>query len=198
MATTYSDDDRAAMEHVRAIIRHIGDDPAREGLVDTPARVVKAWRDFFSGYQIDPVAFLGKTFEDAGGYDQLVLMTDIEVYSHCEHHMVPFVGRCHVAYIPSGRVVGLSKIARVVEGYARRLQIQEKLTVQIADALQTALQPVGVAVIIEAQHFCICHRGIRKAGAVTTTSKLYGAFMNDPSARQELFSLLGSERRRHE
>lgn len=191
----FTADECTAMEQVRGLIRFLGDDPAREGLVDTPARVIGAMRDFFSGYQEDPESFLAKTFEDAGGYDQLVLMTDIEIYSHCEHHMVPFVGRCHVAYIPKGRVVGLSKIARVVDAYAKRLQIQEKLTVQIASAIWKALQPQGVAVIVEAQHYCMCYRGVKKPGAITTTSKLYGAFMDDPASRQELFTLLNSERR---
>ncbi|MFW5860363.1 MAG: GTP cyclohydrolase I FolE [Planctomycetota bacterium] len=184
-----------AMEHVRGLIRYLGDDPEREGLRRTPERVIAAMQDYFSGYAIDPLSYLERTFEDTDGYNQLVLMSDIEVYSHCEHHMVPFVGRCHVAYIPNGRVVGLSKIARVVDGYARRLQIQEKLTMQIANALQSALEPQGVAVIVEAQHYCMCYRGVKKPGAITTTSKLYGAFMDDPAARQELFTLLNIERR---
>ncbi len=184
-----------AREHIRALIRFIGDDPDREGLLKTPERVIGAMRDFFAGYQSDPASLLERTFADTGGYDELVLMTDIEVYSHCEHHMVPFVGRCHVAYIPNGRVVGLSKIARVVDAFAKRLQIQEKLTAQIADTIEQTLKPQGVAVILEAQHYCMCYRGIRKPGSMTTTSKLHGVFMDDPAARQELFTLIASQRR---
>jgi GTP cyclohydrolase I len=137
---------------------------------------------------------LAKTFQEVDGYDELVLVSDIEVFSHCEHHMVPFVGKAHVAYIPNGRVVGLSKIARVVDVYAKRLQVQEKLTKQIADALQAHLQPQGVAVILQCQHFCMCYRGVKKPGSWTTTSKLHGLFLLDAAARMELFTLIGLKR----
>jgi GTP cyclohydrolase I len=163
-------------------------------LQDTPARVVRALAEHFSGYGLDPGEYLSKTFEEVDGYDELVLVSDIEVFSHCEHHMVPFVGRAHVAYIPDGRVVGLSKLARVVDVFAKRLQVQEKLTTQVADAIQAHLAPQGVAVIMQCQHFCMCYRGVRKPGAWTTTSKLHGIFLLDPAARMELFTLIGLKR----
>jgi len=180
-----------AMKHVLGLIDYIGEDPLREGLQETPARVLAAMREHFSGYREDPKEHLLKTFEEVEGYDEVVLVSDIDVHSHCEHHMVPFVGKAHVAYIPKGRIVGLSKLARVVEGYAKRLQVQEKLTMQIANAIEEALQPDGVAVIIQCQHFCMCHRGIQKPNSWTTTSKLTGAFLNNPSSRLELFQLIG-------
>lgn len=183
-----------AQEHVRGILRYVGDDPDREGLLETPARVVRAFDEHFSGYSMDPGEYLAKTFEEVEGYDELVLVSDIEVFSHCEHHMVPFVGKAHVAYIPSGRVVGLSKIARVVDVYAKRLQVQEKLTKQIADAIQGHLAPQGVAVIMQCQHFCMCYRGVKKPGSWTTTSKLHGLFLIDAAARMELFTLIGMKR----
>jgi len=183
-----------AEENVRGMLRYIGEDPEREGLLDTPARVVRAMSEHFGGYALDPGEYLAKTFEEVEGYDELVLVSDIEVFSHCEHHMVPFVGKAHVAYIPSGRVVGLSKIARVVDVFAKRLQVQEKLTKQIADALQSHLEPQGVAVIMQCQHFCMCYRGVKKPGAWTTTSKLHGLFLLDPAARMELFTLIGMKR----
>ena len=182
---------KAAMAHVKALLGFIGDDPAREGLVDTPARVVKAMYEHFWGYHADPIEPLQRTFSEIEGYDELVLLQDIEVHSHCEHHMVPFVGKAHVAYIPNGRVVGLSKLARVVDIYSKRLQVQEKLTAQIANAINTTLRPHGVAVVIQARHFCMCYRGVRQPGAVTTTSKLHGAFLTNPAARMELFTLIG-------
>lgn len=185
----------AAMEHVRALLQYIGDDPNREGLEETPARVLSAMQEHFRGYLENPKEHLEKTFEQVCGYDEVVLVSDIDVHSHCEHHMVPFVGKAHVAYIPNGRVVGLSKLARVVEGYAKRLQVQEKLTMQIANAIDEVLQPNGVAVIIQCQHFCMCHRGIHKPNSWTTTSKLTGAFLNNPSSRLELFQLIGMEKR---
>lgn len=181
----------AAMQHVLGLINYIGEDPLREGLQETPARVLAAMQEHFSGYREEPKEHLLKTFEEVEGYDEVVLVSDIDVHSHCEHHMVPFVGKAHVAYIPRGRIVGLSKLARVVEGYAKRLQVQEKLTMQIANAVEEALQPDGVAVIIQCQHFCMCHRGIQKANSWTTTSKLTGAFLNNPSSRLELFQLIG-------
>ena len=183
-----------AREHVAGLLRYLGEDPQREGLLETPDRVIRAMGEHFAGYRQDPAHHLRKTFEEVEGYDELVLISDIEVYSHCEHHMVPFVGKAHVAYIPNGRVVGLSKIARVVDVFAKRLQVQEKLTAQIAGALQDALQPQGVAVIVQCQHFCMCYRGVRKPGSWTTTSKLHGVFMEDSAARMELLTLVGLHR----
>ena len=181
----------AAEAHVRGLLEYIGDDPTREGLLDTPGRVVRAFAEHFAGYSQDPHAELATTFGDVNGYEELVLVTDIQLHSHCEHHMVPFVGKAHVAYIPGGRIVGLSKLARVVDIFAKRLQVQEKLTAQVADTIQEVLAPQGVAVIIQAQHFCMCYRGVQKPGSWTTTSKLHGVFMKDPAARMELFTLIG-------
>jgi GTP cyclohydrolase I len=183
-----------AQDHVRGLLRFLGEDIAREGLQDTPSRVVRALGEHFSGYGLDPGEYLSKTFEEVEGYDELVLVSDIEVFSHCEHHMVPFVGKAHVAYIPKGRVVGLSKLARVVDVFAKRLQVQEKLTTQVADAIQTHLAPQGVAVIMQCQHFCMCYRGVKKPGSWTTTSKLHGIFLADPASRMELFTLIGLRR----
>jgi len=183
-----------AQEHVRGMLSYLGENPDREGLLDTPARVVRAWDEHFAGYFLDPAEYLARTFEEVEGYDELVLVSDIEVMSHCEHHMVPFVGKAHVAYIPNGRVVGLSKIARVVDVFAKRLQVQEKPTKQIADALELHLKPQGVAVIMQCQHFCMCYRGVKKPGSWTTTSKLYGAFLNNAPSRMELFTLIGLKR----
>jgi GTP cyclohydrolase IA len=187
---------QAAMAHVRALLAHIGEDPAREGLLETPSRVVKAMTEHFAGYHEDPAAHLTKTFEEVEGYDELVMVSDIELHSHCEHHMVPFVGLAHVAYIPQGRVVGLSKLARVVDAFAKRLQVQEKLTAQIATTIQDALKPQGVAVILQCQHFCMCYRGVKKPGSWTTTSKLTGVFMTNPASRVELFTLINSPKKR--
>ncbi len=186
----------AVKEHVRGILRYIGEDPAREGLVDTPKRVAAALLDHFEGYHHDPMQVLSRTFTDVEGYDELVLLTDIDLHSHCEHHMVPFVGRAHVAYIPRGKVVGLSKLARVVDIFARRLQVQEKLTAQIAKAINDALQPQGVAVILQCQHFCMCYRGVRKPRCWTTTSKLHGHFLQSEAARNELLKLIDMRRER--
>jgi len=185
---------RDAIACVRGLLDYIGEDVDREGLQETPARVLSAMREHFSGYQEDPKEHLLKTFEEVEGYDEVVLVSDIAIHSHCEHHMVPFIGKAHVAYIPGGRVVGLSKLARVVEGYAKRLQIQEKLTMQIANAIEEVLRPEGVAVIVQCQHFCMCYRGIHKPSSWTTTSKLTGAFLNNPSSRLELFQLIGMEK----
>ena len=183
-----------AEANVRGLLRYLGEDPTREGLQATPARVVRAMAEHFSGYAQDPGEYLAKTFEEVDGYDELVLVSDIEVFSHCEHHMVPFVGKAHVAYIPNGRVVGLSKLARVVDVFAKRLQVQEKLTKQIADAIQGHLQPQGVAVIVQCQHFCMCYRGVKKPGSWTTTSKLHGLFLIDSAARMELLTLIAMKR----
>lgn len=182
----------AALEHVRALLKYIGEDPTREGLVDTPRRVALALREHFVGYTMDPAKELARTFSEIEGYDQMVLLTGIDVHSHCEHHMVPFVGKAHVAYIPSGRVVGLSKLAKVVDIFAKRLQVQEKLTAQIANSIQEHLQPLGVAVVVQARHFCMCYRGVQQPNAVTTTSKLYGTFLSNSAARAEFFQLIGT------
>ena len=186
--------DLEAMKHVRGLLEYIGEDPDREGLLDTPYRVIATMRDHFYGYTVDPLSYLNRTFTEIQGYNELVLISDIELHSHCEHHMVPFVGKAHVAYIPDGKVVGLSKICRVVDAYAKRLQVQEKLTAQIADAIQNVLRPQGVAVILQCQHFCMCYRGVKKPGSWTTTSKLHGCFMNDDASRRELLTLIGMDR----
>jgi len=183
-----------AMACVRGLLRYIGEDENREGLQETPRRVIDAMLEHFSGYKDDPEEHLLKTFEEVEGYDEIVLVSDIDLHSHCEHHLVPFVGRAHVAYIPDGKVVGLSKLARVVDGYAKRLQVQEKLTMQIAQAIENVLNPAGVAVIIQCQHFCMCHRGVHKPNSWTTTSKLTGAFLNNASSRSELFQLIEMNR----
>ncbi len=176
---------------VRTLIRWAGDDPDREGLRDTPARVAQSYDAFFAGYGQDPKEVLARTFEEVEGYDEIVLLRDIRLESHCEHHMVPIIGRAHVAYLPRHRVVGISKLARVVELFARRLQIQEKLTVQIAEAIEEVLQPYGVAVIIEAGHQCMTTRGVHKPGVSMVTSRMLGAFRTQPDTRRELMSLIG-------
>ncbi len=180
-----------AMQHVRGLLEFIGEDPNRDGLRGTPRRVVGALEEYFRGYQEDPKQYLSRTFTDTNRYSELVLVSDIELYSHCEHHMVPFVGKAHVAYIPDGRMVGISKLARVVDVFAKRLQVQERLTAQIADAIQDVLQPQGVGVILKCQHFCMCYRGVRKPGSWTTTSKLHGSFLKSAASRMELFTLIG-------
>ena len=179
-----------AEEAVRTLIRWAGDDPNREGLHETPARVARSYSEFFAGYGLDPEEVLMKTFEETGGYDEMVLIRDIAIESHCEHHMVPINGKAHVAYIPDNRVVGISKLARVVEIFARRLQIQEKMTVDIAATIDRALKPQGVAVVIEASHQCMTTRGIHKAGADTVTSHMLGAFRDDPSTRREFLAMI--------
>lgn len=180
---------------VRTLLAWAGDDPSREGLLETPSRVVRSYAQFFAGYGQDPEDILAKTFEEIEGYDEMVTVRDIRLESHCEHHMVPFLGKAHVAYLPDRRVVGLSKIARLVEVYAKRLQIQEKLTVQIADTIDRVLSPKGVAVVIEAEHFCMTTRGVHKPGSMTTTSRMTGAFRDDPSTRREFLAMIhGSSR----
>ncbi|HEX2731869.1 MAG TPA: GTP cyclohydrolase I FolE [Polyangiaceae bacterium] len=183
-----------AIESFRILLRYMGDDPDRQGLEETPDRVLRSYDEHFAGYSQDPSQHLSKTFTEIGDYNELVLVSDIEVFSHCEHHLVPFVGKAHVAYIPAGRVVGLSKLARVVDVFAKRLQVQEKLTAQIAGAIRDHLDPLGVAVILQCQHFCMCYRGVRKPGSWTTTSKLYGLFLSDSASRMELLTLLGLHR----
>ena len=177
---------------VRTLLRWAGDDPNREGLIDTPSRVVRAYEEFFEGYTIDPVNLLERTFEETDGYDEIVLLRDIRLESHCEHHVVPIIGRAHVAYLPHRRVVGISKLARVVEAYAKRLQIQEKLTAQIANTIQEVLQPKGVAVVIEAAHQCMTTRGVNKPGVTMVTSRMLGAFREDPATRRELLAMIGN------
>lgn len=183
-----------AEECVRKLLTYLGEDPEREGLKDTPRRVLGAMQEHFRGYQEDAEAHLSRTFSEVEGYDELVLISDIEIYSHCEHHMVPFVGKAHVAYIPDGKVVGLSKIARVVDTFAKRLQVQEKLTAQIGNTINKTLSPQGTAVILQCQHFCMCYRGVRKPGSWTTTSRLTGCFLEDEAARMELLTLIGMHR----
>jgi len=175
---------------VRVLIEWAGDDPDREGLLETPRRVAKSYRELFAGYETDPHDYLAKTFEEVGGYDELVILKDIPVVSFCEHHMLPFIGRAHVGYLPSKRVVGISKLARVVRGFARRLQIQEKLTAQVAEAIQDILQPKGVGVVIISEHSCMTMRGVNTPGTRLTTSHLLGEVRNDPRTRQEFFDLV--------
>jgi GTP cyclohydrolase IA len=181
-----------AEEAVRVLLRWAGEDPDREGLRETPGRVVRAYEEFFAGYEIDPVSVLERTFEETEGYDEIVLLRDIRIESYCEHHMVPIIGRAHVAYLPHRRVVGISKLARVVEAYAKRLQIQEKLTAQIANTIQEVLQPKGVAVVIEAGHQCMTTRGVHKHGTTMVTSRMLGAFRDDPSTRREFLAMIGT------
>jgi GTP cyclohydrolase IA len=181
-----------AMEAVRTLIRWAGDDPTREGLLGTPDRVVRSYREFFGGYDEDPVVMLQRTFEETDGYDEIVLLKDIRFESHCEHHMLPIIGKAHVAYLPSNRVVGISKLARVVEVYAKRLQIQEKLTAQLANVIDEVLQPKGVAVVIEAAHQCMTTRGVHKAGVSMVTSRMLGTFRSDPTSRREVLAMIGT------
>ena len=177
---------------VRVLLRWAGDNPEREGLVDTPARVVRAYEEFFAGYQVDPRDILARTFSEVDGYDEMIVLKDIRFESYCEHHMVPIIGRAHVAYLPNHRVVGISKLARLVDAFAKRLQIQEKMTVQIADTLNEILQPKGVGVILEAAHQCITTRGVHKPGVQMVTSRMLGSFRDDPSTRREFLSIVGN------
>ncbi len=178
-------------EAIRTLIRWSGDDPAREGLLDTPKRVARAWREYCQGYGDDPAIHLARQFEEVGGYDELVLLKDIPFQSHCEHHMAPITGKAAIAYMPRDRVVGISKLARVLHGYARRLQIQERLTAEVAQCIWDNLNPHGVAVVIEAQHGCMTGRGVRTPGVGMVTSRLLGCFLNDPRSRKEVLSLMG-------
>lgn len=177
---------------VLTLLRWTGDDPAREGLLDTPKRVAKAYEEWFGGYAVDPVEMLKRTFDETDGYDEMVLLRDIRFVSHCEHHMAPIVGRAHVAYLPLNRVVGISKLARVVNAYARRLQIQERLTAQIANTINDVLEPKGVAVVIEAEHGCMTSRGVNTHGAMMVTSRMLGAFRDDASTRREFLTMIGN------
>ncbi|HUO18650.1 MAG TPA: GTP cyclohydrolase I FolE [Steroidobacteraceae bacterium] len=182
---------RAAEGAVRTLLRWAGDDPGREGLRDTPQRVIDAYRDWFSGYQIDPSAYLRRTFEEVGGYDEMIVLRDISFESHCEHHMAPMIGRVHIGYLPASKVVGISKLARVVDGYARRLQVQEKLTAQIADCIADVLKPRGVGVVVDAQHECMTTRGVHKRSVSMVTSRMNGSFRSDARTRAEFLSFIG-------
>ncbi|HAI58283.1 MAG TPA: GTP cyclohydrolase I FolE [Xanthomonadaceae bacterium] len=182
---------------VRTLLRWAGDDPSREGLVETPLRVARAWREWFSGYTLDPDAYLRRTFEEVEGYDEMVVLRDIPFESHCEHHLAPIIGKAHVGYLPGGKVVGISKLARVVEAYARRLQVQEKLTAQIADCIERVLQPRGVGVVIEASHECMTTRGVHTRGVSMVTSTMRGCFRDDARTRAEFLAFVevGGHRR---
>lgn len=176
---------------LRTLLRWVGEDPAREGLLDTPARVARAWREYCQGNEEDPALHLSRTFEEVGGYDEVVLLKDIPFQSHCEHHMAPITGKASIAYLPNNRVVGISKLARVLHGYARRLQIQERLTAEVAECIWHHLQPQGVAVVIEAQHGCMTGRGVKTPGVGMVTSRLMGCFLEDHRSRKEVMSLMG-------
>ena len=181
----------AALEAVRSLLRWVGEDPTREGLHDTPRRVVDAYLEYFRGYAEDPARYLERTFEQVGGYDEIVLLRDIPFVSHCEHHLAPIHGKAHVGYLPRDRVVGISKLARVVHAFARRLQVQERLTAEIADCIATALEPLGVGVIVEATHGCMTCRGVETPGVIMTTSRMMGVFREDEKSRQEFLQLAG-------
>ncbi len=181
-----------ALAAVETLLRWAGDDPTREGLLGTPDRVVRSYSEFFAGYGVEPKELLERTFEEVEGYDEIVLLRDIRFESHCEHHMAPIIGKAHVAYLPNNRVVGISKLARVIEAYAKRLQIQEKMTAQVANAINDVLQPQGVAVVIEAAHQCMTTRGVHKAGVTMVTSRMLGLFRTNPSTRREFLSLIGN------
>ncbi|MBM3529946.1 MAG: GTP cyclohydrolase I FolE [Alphaproteobacteria bacterium] len=185
---------QAAEAAVRTLIEWTGDDPDREGLRGTPERVVRAYEEFFEGYRIDPIDLLARTFEETSDYDDMVVLRDIRLESHCEHHIVPILGKVHIAYLPAGRVVGISKLARLVEVFAKRLQIQETLTAQIADTINAVLEPRGVAVVIEAAHMCMTTRGIRKPGVSMVTRRLLGMFQTDAEVRREFLSMISAPR----
>ncbi|WP_417611948.1 GTP cyclohydrolase I FolE [Parasphingorhabdus sp.] len=178
-------------EAVRTLLRWAGDDPEREGLVDTPKRVARAWKEYCEGYAENPAMHLARTFEEVGGYDELVLLKDIPFHSHCEHHMAPIIGKASIAYMPTDRVVGISKLARVLHGFARRLQVQERLTAEVAECIWNNLKPAGVAVVIEASHSCMTARGVRTPGVGMITSRLLGCFLDDARSREEVMSLMG-------
>ncbi|MBM3929286.1 MAG: GTP cyclohydrolase I FolE [Sphingomonadales bacterium] len=182
-------DDVAAA--VATLIRWAGDDPTREGLLDTPKRVARAWKEYCQGYGEDPKVHLARVFEEVGGYDEIVLLKDIPFQSHCEHHMAPIIGRAHIAYLPKDHVVGISKLARVLHGYARRLQVQERLTAEVADCIWEGLKPRGVAVVIEATHACMTARGVRTPGVGMMTSRMMGVFRDDERSRKEVLALMG-------
>ena len=178
-------------EAIRTLIRWTGDDPSREGLIDTPARVARAWKEYCEGYSDDPAYHLSRIFHEVGGYDEIVLLKDIPFQSHCEHHMAPIIGKAHIAYLPGEYVVGISKLARVLHAFARRLQVQERLTAEVADCIWENLKPVGVAVVIEASHGCMTGRGVRTHGVTMKTSRMMGAFREDEKSRKEVLQLMG-------
>ncbi|NCN84743.1 MAG: GTP cyclohydrolase I FolE [Sphingomonadales bacterium] len=178
-------------EAVRTLLRWAGDDPEREGLIDTPKRVARAWKEYCEGYGENPAMHLARTFEEVGGYDELVLLKDIPFHSHCEHHMAPIIGKASIAYMPTDKVVGISKLARVLHGFARRLQVQERLTAEVAECIWDNLKPQGVAVVIEASHSCMTARGVRTPGVGMVTSRLRGCFLDDARSRKEVMSLMG-------
>jgi GTP cyclohydrolase I len=182
-------------EAVRTLIRWAGDDPSREGLLDTPVRVARAWREYCQGYADDPAHHLSRVFEEVGGYDEIVLLKDIPFQSHCEHHMAPIIGKAHIAYLPRDHVVGISKLARVLHAFARRLQVQERLTAEVADCIWEHLKPQGVAVVIEASHACMTARGVRTPGVTMITSRMMGVFRDDDRSRKEVLALMGCESR---
>jgi len=181
-----------AQAAVSTLLRWAGDDPTREGLRDTPARVARAYEEWFSGYNVDPEDYMKRTFQEVEGYDEMIVLRGIRFESHCEHHLAPIIGKAHVGYLPSNRVVGISKLARVVEAYARRLQVQEKMNAQIASCIQRVLEPKGVAVVIEAQHQCMTTRGVHKTGVTMVTSTMLGAFRKDPMTRREFLTIIGN------
>lgn len=183
---------KAAEDAVRTLLLWAGEDPGREGLIDTPKRVAAAYKDWFSGYQEDPVKYLRRTFEEVDGYDELIVLRDITFESHCEHHMAPIIGHAHVGYLPRNKVVGISKLARVVEAFARRFQVQEKMTAQIARCIEDVLAPKGVGVVIEASHQCMTTRGIHKSGVTMVTSQMLGAFRKDARTRSEFLQMIGN------
>ena len=180
-----------AEDAVRTLLRWAGEDPTREGLLDTPRRVAEGYLDWFSGYKVDPADYLRRTFEEVAGYDEMVVLRDIEFESHCEHHMAPIIGRAHVGYLPTNKVVGISKLARVVDGFARRFQVQEKMTAEIAECINTVLRPRGVGVVIDGVHECMTTRGVHKRGVSMVTSKMLGAFRTDPRTRSEFLHFIG-------
>ncbi|MGA8205887.1 MAG: GTP cyclohydrolase I FolE [Woeseiaceae bacterium] len=183
-----------AEEAVRILLRWAGEDPAREGLIDTPARVAKAYEDWFSGYREDPVRYLRRTFEEVAGYDEMIVLRDIGFESHCEHHMAPIIGRAHIGYLPNNKIVGISKLARVVEAFARRFQVQEKMTAQIATCIEDVLKPKGVGVVVEAVHQCMTTRGIHKSGVSMVTSQMLGTFRKDARTRAEFLRMIDGQR----
>jgi GTP cyclohydrolase I len=182
---------KEVLKAVRTLIAWAGDDPAREGLLDTPARVARAWKEYARGYAEDPASHLARTFDEVGGYDEIVLLKDVPFQSHCEHHLAPIIGKAAIAYLPGDRVVGISKLARVLHGYARRLQVQERLTAQVADCIWDHLKPQGVAVVIEASHACMTARGVGTPGVMMTTSRMMGVFRQDERSRREVLALMG-------
>ncbi|MBX3690163.1 GTP cyclohydrolase I FolE [Dokdonella sp.] len=186
-----------AEEAVRTLLRWAGEDPSREGLLDTPKRVVEAYRDWFSGYAVDPAEYLGRTFEEVAGYDELIVLRDIRFESYCEHHMAPIIGRAHVGYLPTDKVVGISKLARVVDAFARRFQVQEKLTAQIAHCIDSVLKPRGVGVVIDATHQCMTTRGVHKRGVSMITSQMLGSFRKDARTRSEFLRFIDIDSHSH-